>query len=162
MKKHLSFIVTALLLSAFMLSGCAKLQFKYFGTDSKTLLKDIAKATDEKVSDFTFYDKTDDGPFVYLTRVDNVYITVYASDSYNKLQIALAFTDLTDETIETFGLVCGSVIKTIDPLADTDTLITGLGMDAYTLNVTNTYESDTIQYQYTTTSSAIYFTMYKD
>ncbi len=162
MKKH-RYIAAVALLAAVLLWGCSNtLQFSHFGTDSKTLLKNISSAAGEKVPDFTLYDKTQDGVFVYLTRLNNVYLTVYASETYNMLRVALAFDDLTDATITTFGVICGAVIATIDPLADPDALIEALDMEAYALNVANTYESENIQYAYTTTSSAIFFTMYKD
>lgn len=161
MKKRIFCILLVFTIAATMLCGCgAALQFSYFGTDSQTLLKNISKTTGEKVPDFTLYEKTDGGLFVYLTRVNNVYITIDATDTYNKLQVALSFTDLTEDTVATFGAVCGSAISTIDPAADTDALVEALGMESYTLNATNTYDSGNMHYEYTATGNSIYFTMY--
>ncbi len=162
MKKHMYGILIVFMLAATLLCGCSgTLQFSYFGTDSQTLLKNISKTTGEKVPDFTLYQKTEEGLFVYLTRVNSVYITIDSTDTYNKLQVALSFTDLTEDTVATFGAVCGSAISTIDPDADTDALVEALGMESYTLDIANTYDSKNMHYEYNTTSSSIYFTMYK-
>ncbi len=163
MKKQSIAVILSVLVAVCSLSACKQetLPLNFFGTDIETLRNDLSDKIGENIPEFTLFTKTEANVYVYITRVNNVYITIYIAENYNGLDVSLAYQDLNDETIKTFGTICGASISVLDPFADAEELINSLGMNTYETNSTYNYETENFKYEYSITSSAIYFSMNK-